>query len=133
MTVYTLVGRVLPESVRNLPFGRPLAVAFHLLAVSLPGSLLFRETHVERLMRHFSTNPFVAEPDQWIAAITVAGVTLVLALPLILSHFVEHYWWERLERSVWWWPLQTTTWSVIIVFLILFYRVTSYDFIYFQF
>ena len=46
---------------------------------------------------------------------------------------MEHHWWERLEKSVFWWPLQTTTWSALALVMALFYRDTSYDFIYFQF
>ena len=102
-------------------------------AVAVPGSLLFRETHIDRLVAHVQKNPFVADPDQWVAATTVVGITFFLSLPLVLSHFVEHHWWDKLTRSVFWWPLQTTAWSAYALAMFLFYRVTTYDFIYFQF
>ncbi|MFT4622299.1 MAG: alginate O-acetyltransferase complex protein AlgI [Myxococcota bacterium] len=131
--VYRFVDLYMPKRLTELPGAYWFAVAFHLVAVAVPGSLLFRETRVERIFSHIQLNPFVAEPDQWIAATTVVGVTAIFALPLILSHFVEHHWWDRLRKSVFWWPLQTTAWSALGLVMALFYRDTSYDFIYFQF
>ena len=133
ISFYRLADAWMPARLKHLPFGRPLAIGFHLMAVAVPGSLLFRETHIERLISHVQKNPFVADPDQWVAATTVVGITFFLSLPLVLSHFVEHYWWDKLKRSVFWWPLQTTAWSAYALAMFLFYRVTTYDFIYFQF
>jgi D-alanyl-lipoteichoic acid acyltransferase DltB (MBOAT superfamily) len=131
--VYRFVDMYMPKSVSSIPGAKWFAVVFHLAAVAVPGSLLFRETSLERILHAVQLNPFYAEPDQWIAATTVVGVTTIFAAPLILSHFVEHHWWDRLRKSVFWWPLQTTTWSVLALVMALFYRDTSYDFIYFQF
>jgi len=133
ISFYRLAESAMPSRWKNIPLGRPMAIVLHLFAVAIPGSLLFRETHIGRILGHLQKNPFSAEPDQWIAATTVVGITLVFSLPLILSHFVEHRWWDRLRASVWWWPLQTTAWSVYVVMMFVFYRVTTYDFIYFQF
>ena len=51
----------------------------------------------------------------------------------LFSFFVERYLKERLEQSEWLVPIQTTTWAVLGVFMFVFYRVSTYDFIYFQF
>jgi alginate O-acetyltransferase complex protein AlgI len=133
ISFYRLAESAMPSSWKNIPLGRPMAIVLHLFAVAIPGSLLFRETHISRVIEHLQKNPFAAEPDQWIAATTVVGITLVFSLPLILSHFVEYRWWDRLRASVWWWPMQTSAWSMYVVMMFVFYRVTTYDFIYFQF
>lgn len=133
MTVYTLINRNLPAAVRALPWGRPLAVAFHLVAVSIPGSLLFRETHVDRILQHLSKNPFAATEEEWMATSVVLGICGVAAVPLVLSHVVERYLVPRLEHSPWWTPIQTGTWSLLAAGMFVFYRVSTYDFIYFQF
>ena len=133
MTIYTLVNRVLPSSVRNLPFGRPIAVAFHLCAVSIPGSLLFRETRLDRLIQHLQKNPFSGTPDEWTATMVVLGMAIMVSTPLVISHFVERYVMPRTQTSVWWIPVQTSAWAVFGVAMFVFYRVSSYDFIYFQF
>ncbi len=133
MTIYTLINRVLPDSVRNLPFGRPVAIVFHWFAVSLPGSLLFRETHLERLTEHFSKNPFSGSDDHWMAAVAVFGVTVTFALPMIAAHYIEKHLVPRLEGGKWWLPIQTGTWAVLAVVMFVFWRTSAYDFVYFQF
>jgi alginate O-acetyltransferase complex protein AlgI len=133
MTVYTLIGRNLPASARSIPLGRPMAIAFHFFAVSVPGSLLFRETHLDRIVEHLQRNPFVATPDEWIATSVVIGMTLLCAVPLVLSHYVERLLLPRLRESVWWLPLQTSAWATFGMMMFVFYRVSTYDFIYFQF
>jgi D-alanyl-lipoteichoic acid acyltransferase DltB (MBOAT superfamily) len=133
MTIYTLANRRLPATVRNMPLGRPLAIVFHMVAVSIPGSLLFRETHLLRIVEHLQKNPFAASTDDWVATTVVLGVTLIAATPLIVSHYVEHYAWPYLEKSRWWLPIQTSAWGCYATMMFLFYRVTQYDFIYFQF
>lgn len=133
MTIYTLINRYMPRSVRDIPFGRPVAVVFHFFAVSAPGSLLFRETHLDRIVQHLSKNPFVAAPDEWVAVSVVVGMTLVAATPLVLSHYVERFVLPRLRRSDLWLPTQSTAWAVFAMAMFVFYRVSSYDFIYFQF
>ncbi len=133
MTVYTLAGRVWPASARNIPFGRPMAIVFHFFAVSMFGSLLFRETHLDRIVSHLSKNPFAATADEWIATSVVVGMTLLMAGPLVLSHYVERHLLPRLQGTPIWLPLQSTSWAVFGLGMFVFYRVSSYDFIYFQF
>ena len=40
---------------------------------------------------------------------------------------------ERVEKTVWHLPLQTTAWAFYVICMTLFYRVTAQDFVYFQF
>lgn len=133
MTVYTLLGRVWPKWAKELPFGRPMAVVFHFFAVSMFGSLLFRETHLDRIVQHVSKNPFVASPDEWIAVSVVVGMTMLMALPLVVSHVVERHVLPTLRTQPIWIPIQSTSWAVFGLGMFVFYRVSSYDFIYFQF
>ena len=133
MTVYTLLNRYLPASVKGIPGGRPVAVAFHYLAVSVPGSMLFRETHLDRIVQHLQKHPFAATPDEWIAVSVVAGMTMVVATPMILSHYVERFIIPRLKKTPVWLPAQSTSWAVFGLGMFVFYRVSSFDFIYFQF
>ena len=110
-----------------------MAIFVHWILVAIPGSLLFRETHVDRIWMHITKNPFAGSQDDWIGASVVLGLVVMVSLPLIFSFFVERYLKERLEQSEWLVPIQTTTWAVLGVFMFVFYRVSTYDFIYFQF
>jgi alginate O-acetyltransferase complex protein AlgI len=130
---YTLIQRNLPEWVSKIPYGRPMAVVFHYFAVNVPGSMLFRETHVTRIAQYLQKNPFSATPDEWVATAVVLGFTLLLAVPLVISHFVVWHWLPKLEKSPWLLPLQTLSWGVFGVMMFIFYRMSSSDFIYFQF
>jgi len=143
MTIYTLAGRYWPERLRQMPggifrldgvgIGRPLAIVFHFFAVSVVGSLLFRERHVERIFQHLSKNPFTAGEEDLIAASVVLGMTAFCAFPLILSHFVERWALPRVRDSAWFLPIQTATWAVLGMGMFIFFRVSASDFIYFQF
>jgi len=133
MTIYTLGNRRLPDRIRNLPFGRPIAVTFHLIAVSIPGSMLFRETHITRIWQHLTKNPFVATEDEWMATAVVIGMVAVVSTPLCIAWAVERWVLPRIDQSRWFLPVQTTAWSVYAVGMFVFYRVSTYDFIYFQF
>ena len=133
MTIYTLLNRYANPSGWKVPFGRALAIVFHWFAVSLPGSLLFRETHLGRLKEHFSKNPLVASEDHWMAAVSVAGVTATFALPMIASHYIVRDLVPRLEPSPYWLPIRTFTWSVLVMIMFIYWRSSAYDFVYFQF
>jgi hypothetical protein len=116
-----------------VPLGRPLAVLFHFCAVSVPGSLLFRETHLDRIIMYLQKHPFVATSDEWVATSVIVGMTILGATPLILSHFVVRYLSPRIRESTWLLPVQTGSWAVFGMAIFVFYRVSAYDFIYFQF
>jgi alginate O-acetyltransferase complex protein AlgI len=139
MTVYTLgnrgIQRWFPDSLGQAPSSlwRPPAIVFHFFCVSVPGSLLFRETHIDRLGRYLQLNPFAATEDEWIATSVVLGFTLLGAAPLVLSHYVEKGLLPRLQGTPWLLPIQTASWAAFATMMFVFYRVSTYDFIYFQF
>ncbi|MEQ1569172.1 MAG: MBOAT family O-acyltransferase [Myxococcota bacterium] len=134
LAAYTLVLRRLPAWTERIPFGRWIAIAFHYTCISIPGSLLFRETHASRIWMYLQKNPFaVGAPEEWIAVKVVVGMTIASATPLILSHFVVKYLLPRIERSEWRLPLQTGSWAVFGMAMFVFYRMSASDFIYFQF
>jgi alginate O-acetyltransferase complex protein AlgI len=133
MILYPITERNLPERVKAIPGGGLLAIAFH---VSVPGMmtlLLFRETRMDRIIQHLSQSPFAATRDQWIATVVVLGITLAASIPLLLSLMFERTVKPRLEKTPWMLPAQTSLWSVYVVMMFVFYRVTTRDFIYFQF
>ncbi len=133
MTVYTLAVRRMPRSWEGWWLGRAGAVAFHLVAVSIPGSLLFRETHLDRIVQHLAQYPFAATAHEWMATMVVLGVVAATSVPLVLSHFVERHLIERIRPTPAWLPIQTGTWAMLGLAMFVFYRVSAYDFIYFQF
>jgi alginate O-acetyltransferase complex protein AlgI len=139
MTVYTLGNRAIqrwsPDNLGQVPgwLWRPPAIVFHFACVSVPGSLLFRETHVDRIAGYLTLNPFAATEDEWIATTVVIGFTLLGAAPLVLSHYVEKMLLPRLEGTPWLLPAQTASWAAFGMMMFVFYRVSTYDFIYFQF
>ncbi|HHO51237.1 MAG TPA: MBOAT family protein [Deltaproteobacteria bacterium] len=133
MIVYTLLGRALPRPLLALSWGRPLAIVLHFVAVSVPGSMLFRETHPARIVHHLTTPPLTATPDEWIATSVLLGVTALCAAPLVASHAIERWVLPRVQGTVWLLPMQTSTWAISGVGMFVFYRVNTYDFIYFQF
>ena len=56
-----------------------------------------------------------------------------VSMPLCVAHVVERWVLPKIDGSRWMLPIQTTAWSVYAVGMFVFYRVSTYDFIYFQF
>ena len=133
VVLYGYLTRAIPPSVAKLPGGSWLAIAFHLVAVSLVGSMLFREQHVGRIVEHLTRNPVAASRDEWVATTVLLSVVLAGCVPLLLGWVYDKVVKPRVEQSPWEWPLQTTGWTAMAVAMFLFYRVTAQDFVYFQF
>ncbi|MFT5459684.1 MAG: alginate O-acetyltransferase complex protein AlgI [Myxococcota bacterium] len=131
--VYGLVARRIPVSVRAMPGGRVLAAAFHLLAVGLVGSMLFREQHLDRIVEHLTRNPLSAGPAEWVATVVLLSMTAALAAPLVFAWAWGEWVRPRVQTSPWYLPIETTTWAMWCVAMYVFYRVTAQDFVYFQF
>lgn len=129
---YGLVARRLPRPGQQRGLDAVL-ISLHLGGVGLVGSLLFRETHLDRLARHLSAWPWTGSPDDDVAATVLVAVTLAGCLPLTVQWAVVRYVVPRLEASPWYWPAQTTTWAALVTLMFLFYRTTLQDFVYFQF
>ncbi|MEQ1570178.1 MAG: MBOAT family O-acyltransferase [Myxococcota bacterium] len=130
---YGLAARRLPEWAARIPFGNALAIGFHLVAVGLVGSLLFRERNLDRIVMHLTRNPLVAPPDQWLAAVVVLSVTAVGCVPMIAHWAYVKRLRPRLASTELYLPWQATAWSCVVLALFVFYRTTLADFVYFQF
>jgi alginate O-acetyltransferase complex protein AlgI len=133
MILYPMVTPKIPKKWGEYRIGHILACAFHMLVPGMIMLLLFRETSLARIGQHLMQNPFAATRDQWIAATVVAAVALAVSTPLVLAMLAENTFLPKLRKSVWYLPAQTTVWGVFIVLMFVFYRVTTRDFIYFQF
>ncbi len=133
MVFYTFVPPLLPDRLRNFPGARWVAITIHMFGVMIPGGLLFREVSIGRVWQHLSQNPLAYTPDELSVALVVLSVAVAASLPMVIAVPIEDHVLERLKRSAWYFPLQTTTWSLWAAMIFIFYRETSYDFIYFQF
>ena len=130
---YGLLPRALPSWARSLPGGGAVAVGFHLVFVGLVGSLLFRERHVDRIVAHLAQRPWAAGPDEWAATAVLLAVTGAVCVPLLIQWALVRLVVPRVEGSVAYLPLQTTSWALLVGAMFLFYRTTLQDFVYFQF
>ncbi len=133
ITFYIVAQRSMPDSIRNMPFGRPLAVIFHMAVISEIGALMFREPSLPRLISHLTTNPIAATNDEWRGTIGILGLVGVLAIPFVIEHFARRMVIPKLEGSIWYLPVQSAVWSAFALAMFVFYRISAYDFIYFQF
>ena len=133
MVVYSAIERFRPGWFDRVPAGRPLAIAFHLVCVSLVGSLIFREPHLDRLVQHLQKHPFDATTAEWTAVAVLLGLTFAASVPYAVSGVYERWIHPRLQGSPWLLPAQTTGWALVALGLFVFYRVNAVDFVYFQF
>jgi len=133
MFVYSAVERYRPAWTGRIPMGRAFAIAFHLVGVSMVGSLIFREPRLDRLVRHFQTPVFQGNRDDWVAVAVLLSITAVACSPYLVSGLYGRFVHPRIERSVWLLPTQTTAWTLAAMAMFVFYRVSAYAFIYFQF
>lgn len=133
VVAYGFGTRWLPSWTAQIPFGNALAVGFHLVAVGLVGSLLFRERHVDRIVQHLSKNPFAADSDGWIATLVVLAVIAAGCAPMLSQWAYGRYVRPRIRSSPMYLAVQTTAWAAMAFAVFLFYRTTLSDFVYFQF
>ena len=101
--------------------------------LTVVGWMIFRETDITRLIWMFQQSPFVSTTEQWIAASVMFGVVVFCAVPLIIALIVEKLLVPKIEKKAFYLPLQTTTWAILIVCIIILKRDVTADFIYFQF
>ncbi len=129
---YRIVTPRIPTAWKARPVSRPAAMAV-MFSFTLFGWFLFRALDVGKIIAVVTQDPFVAPEEQWIAASVVLAVALVSATPLLVGLGVEKWVLPRIEKSVWYFPAQTTTWALFAVALFTFVRMSANDFIYFQF
>jgi len=133
MIFYPYAASVVPESVKAMRGSRKLAILFHQAIPGLVGAMMFRETHLSRIVQHLTQNPFTASHEQWVAGTVVFVVTIAAGTPMVLAMFAEDTFLPRLRKTVWWLPAQTGTWACFAVAMYVFFRVTVRDFVYFAF
>ncbi len=132
ITAWRLVVPRLPKGLKAMPGGRVLAIII-MYGFTVVGWLIFREVHADRLVHHFLVSPFAATPAEWVATVVLLAVCAVCALPLWLSLAWQRWVLPRLSESEWHLPVQTTGWAAIVVAVLILGRLTTQDFIYFQF
>ncbi len=132
ITGYRFVGRRLPKAWRVSVPGQVGAVAL-MFCFSVFGWMIFRETHIHRLLHYWSLNPFSGTPEQWVATQVMLGVVVACSVPMLLVLLLEKLLLPRLQGTPWLLPAQTTAWAACLVAVLTFVRDAASDFIYFQF
>ena len=123
-----------PGWARSLPGATAVAVAVHTLLVQVPGSLIFRESRASAIPGHLTTPPWEGDAVALTTAVEIGSVVFALSLPLVVAWAWGRFVAPRLPRvGVWAWPARTAVWGAWVLAMVVFYRETSTDFIYFQF
>jgi D-alanyl-lipoteichoic acid acyltransferase DltB (MBOAT superfamily) len=132
ITGYRAVTRRFPRELRKDPRHRVLTVPL-MFAFTCLGWLIFRETRIERLVYYAGLNPLEGTTEQWVATATMLSICALTATPLIVGLVVETQVVPRIAHRPWFLPLRTTAWAVMAIGMLLFFRLSTMDFIYFQF
>ncbi|MEC7949695.1 MAG: MBOAT family O-acyltransferase, partial [Myxococcota bacterium] len=88
ITGYRTVSRWIPREFRKGRVGRTLAVPLMFL-FTCAGWLIFRETHIDRLVHYLTLPVLGGTSDQWMAATILLGMCLDVSLPLIVGLLIE--------------------------------------------
>jgi alginate O-acetyltransferase complex protein AlgI len=132
--VYLAIVPRLPARLRSLPGATAVAVAIHTLLVQVPGSMMFRESRPGMIPHHLLTPPWDGDGFALTTAVEICSVVGALAVPLAVVWLWGRAVSPRLpEVGVWALPVRTAGWGVLVLGMVVFYRETSTDFIYFQF
>ncbi len=132
ITGYRLVVPRIPSPLKQVRGASALAVGI-MFTFTCFGWLLFRETDIAALAGHLTRSPWVASEEEWVAVVTLLAVTAFVSAPLLIGLWVQRWLIPRIEASPVYLAVQTTTWAVFAVCLVVFVRMSSVDFIYFQF
>ena len=137
LTGYRLVTRRIPKSIRDLklgaaPVGDWVAIAI-MFGFTLVGWLIFRETHIDRLMHYFTLTPWVATPEQWTVTWVILGMCGLSSLPLLAGLLWDKWLGPKVAKTEWYLPAQTVGWALAVAAIYVFHRDVGNDFIYFQF
>ncbi len=129
---YRVVRPKIPKDFRRSQLGHALAVPL-MFMLTVVGWLIFRETHLDRLVAAFTLSPFASTPDQWVATVVMLATTALCATPLVVALVWESWAAPRLEGKAMEVPLRGVAWALWIVGIAACVRSTAADFIYFQF
>ncbi len=132
ITAYRVVTPKIPKALREMPGSRFAALSL-MFGFTVIGWLIFRETRIDRLLTYFTLDPFAGTEEQFIAASVMTAVSLLTAVPLLLGLAWDKVVAPRWQKSPWYLPMQTTGWAAAVVLIVVFVRMSTNDFIYFQF
>lgn len=131
-TIWAWAQQKIPRKTRKARDWRPVLVPL-MFAHTLVGMMIFREPSVARLVTHFAKNPFAGSSESWIVASGLVMVCLFGAIPLLAALVFETYALPKLQAGRWWPTLQSAGWALALTAIVVFYRPTVNDFVYFQF
>ena len=132
LCAYTYAQRKIPRKVRKQKHWDYLLMPLMFFWTVL-GMMIFREPRITQLLHKLTLNPFVGTEEQWIAASIMLSVSLTGALPLLIAFAALRTVIPKMKQSPWYWPMQTTAWTVYALTMFTFTRVTETDFVYFAF
>jgi D-alanyl-lipoteichoic acid acyltransferase DltB (MBOAT superfamily) len=132
MTGYRIVQRPIPKHVRKDPRWRPLTVPIMFTFIVFQ-FIIFRETHIHRLLHYFTLTPFGGTQEQGVAAVVMLAMAVVLGSFMTVGSLTQMYLLPRLKQSPWYLPALTSMCTAFAVAMYVFQRTTTTDFIYFQF
>jgi D-alanyl-lipoteichoic acid acyltransferase DltB (MBOAT superfamily) len=132
LTAYRAVTPRIPKAWRDSGPGHAAAVAL-MFGFTCVGWLIFRETHLDRLLGYLRLPPLDGSPDQWMAAAVLTALCAAAAVPLVGALLVETYVLPRIRRTSWELPFRAAAWTTLVLAMFTFTRVTTNDFIYFAF
>jgi D-alanyl-lipoteichoic acid acyltransferase DltB (MBOAT superfamily) len=131
-TAYRVATRPIPKEVRKDRRWRVLTVPLMFTFIVFQ-FIIFRETHIDRLLHYFTLNPLGGTHEQWVAAVVMLAMCLVLGSFMTVGSLVQMHVLPRLKQSPWYLPALTTTCTAFAIAMYVFQRATVNDFIYFQF
>ena len=132
ITGYRAVTQHIPKDVRKNPWSSVVSVPLMFLFTCV-GWLIFRETHIDRLVGYLSLSPFESTPEQSIATAVLLGMCAATGGILVVGLLVEKLVLKPVRDTVWEVPLRAAAWTFMAIGMFTFTRVTNNDFIYFQF
>ena len=131
-TAYRVLAPRIPKALKTQVWSKPAAILIMFFFTCF-GWLLFRETDGSALWAHLTKVPWEASHDEWVAVVALLAITGLCSIPMILGLLFQKYVMHRVKDSPWFLPLQTNAWAVFAIALYVFVRMSSMDFIYFQF
>jgi alginate O-acetyltransferase complex protein AlgI len=131
-TVWAWIATKIPRKTKKSRDWRPILIPV-MFAHTLVGMMIFREPDLTRAIGHLFRNPFGGTADQWVIASGMVMMCLYGAVPLICAMLWEEHVAPKLKDSAWLLPVRTTAWTASALLLVVFYRSTVNDFVYFQF
>jgi alginate O-acetyltransferase complex protein AlgI len=132
LTGYRVIRPRIPRAIREAP-GSGVASIVLMYGWTCLGWLIFRETHLDRLVQYATLNPFALTHDEAVASVVFAVAIAEVSAPLVLALAFERWVWPRLAPTAWAVPVQSWMWTAAGLAIAALVRSNDADFIYFQF